>query len=66
MAEEKCTGNHQVHICELASNNKFDEIRPLVNKPEYICGNCGRVANTGENLCRPISLDDVLPKLSIE
>ncbi len=50
----------------MASRDKFEEIRSLVDKPEYVCGNCGRIANLDKNLCRPIPLDDVLPKLCLD
>ena len=51
-----CTGSHEGHICVLASNKKFDEIKQLTQKPEFICFNCGRVADCKDNLCNPMPL----------
>jgi hypothetical protein len=28
----------------------------LVNKPRFVCGNCGRSANSKKNLCKPIQI----------
>lgn len=28
-----------------------------LDKPKFMCGKCGRVANSDENLCRPILLE---------
>lgn len=47
---------HTGHMCVLASEGKIDEIRGLVQKPAYVCFNCGRVADAGENLCNPMPL----------
>lgn len=62
----KCTGNHLVHICYMETKSKHDEIRNLVNKPEYICNKCCRIANIASNLCIPLALDEVLPGLNLE
>ena len=56
MAEQFCRGEHSGHICVLASNQKFEEIKTLTRKPEFICFNCGRVADCKENLCNPMPL----------
>ena len=56
MAEQICRGDHSGHICVLASNQKFEEIKTLTRKPEFICLNCGRVADCKENLCNPMPL----------
>ena len=53
-----CTGDHQGHLCVLASNERFEEIKELARKPQYICFNCGRVADCDDNLCNPMSLED--------
>jgi len=55
MAQTICKGNHDAHICMLASNDKFEEIKALTKNPKYICFNCGRVADSEKNLCNPMS-----------
>lgn len=59
MKEKKCTGDHELHICELASHDKFNEIKGLAKDPNYMCFNCGRVADKEENLCYPIGFDKI-------
>jgi hypothetical protein len=53
-----CKGDHKGHICVLASGKKFDEIRELVQEPKFMCFNCGRVADSKENLCNPMPLEE--------
>ena len=48
-----CKGDHSCHLCQLVMNKSIDEIKPLVDKPAYICFNCGRAANDARNLCNP-------------
>jgi len=59
MVEKKFTGEHAVHICELASQNKHEEITKLVKSPNYQCFNCGRVADLEKSLCYPIKFDEI-------
>jgi hypothetical protein len=56
MAEKTCKGEHSGHICVLASNEKFEEIKAITKKPRHICFNCGRVADSEKNLCNPMPL----------
>lgn len=49
---------HKGHLCVLASEQKFDEIKELVNAPKFMCFNCGRVADSKRNLCNPMPLKD--------
>jgi len=56
MAEKKCKGEHSGHICVLASNEKFEEIKAITINPKHICFNCGRVADSEKNLCNPMPL----------
>jgi hypothetical protein len=58
MAQNACTGDHQGHLCVLASKDQFEKIKQLTRNPEYICFNCGRVADCKENLCNPMALKD--------
>ncbi len=58
MAEKKCTGDHQGHLCVLASSDQFERIKELVGNPQFICFNCGRVADEKCNLCNPMPLAD--------
>jgi len=57
MSEKKCRGKHSGHLCVLAGNGKFEEIKNLASNPQYICFNCGRVADSDKNLCNPMPLD---------
>jgi hypothetical protein len=52
--EHICKGEHPGHICVLASQGKFDEIREFKREPLFICFNCGRVAHSEKNLCNPM------------
>jgi len=53
----KETREHKGHLCVLASEGKFDEIRTLVQDPGFLCFNCGRVADAAHNLCNPMPLE---------
>ena len=57
MAEQKCTSEHSQHICKLADEGRFEEIKKLVKETNYICANCGRAATSDCNLCSPIDVD---------
>jgi hypothetical protein len=50
--------NHNHHLCYLISQG-FDfsdpeEFQALMAEPAFECGNCGRLAHSDENLCKPI------------
>lgn len=51
---------HEKHLCKLviADQATCQEIKPLVNNPQYICHVCKRLANKEENLCHPEPLFD--------
>lgn len=54
--KEKCRGQHEGHLCVLASQSLFEDIKKLTKKPLFICFNCGRVADCDANLCNPMPL----------
>ncbi|MBI3986591.1 MAG: hypothetical protein HY343_06710 [Lentisphaerae bacterium] len=58
MAKTVCKGSHKGHLCVLASEARYDEIRKLVKHPKFLCFNCGRAATSGKNLCNPMPLKD--------
>ncbi len=58
MGKTECKGDHQGHICVLASKGLFDQIKDITKNPKHICFNCGRVADCAENLCNPMPLAD--------
>ena len=58
MEDNVCKGDHQGHICVLASKELFDEIKEITKNPQFICFNCGRVADSEKNLCNPMPLRD--------
>jgi hypothetical protein len=49
---------HTGHLCVLASEGRFDDIKELVDHPQFMCFNCGRVAESDKNLCNPMPLKD--------
>jgi len=59
MADQKCTGDHSQHICSLAAGKEIEIIRRLTTEPQYICLDCGRVANSEDNLCKPANVDAI-------
>jgi hypothetical protein len=58
MADKKCSGDHQGHLCVLASKDQFIKIKTLARNPRFICFNCGRVADEDCNICNPMPLTD--------
>lgn len=59
MADKQCTGDHTKHICQLAEEKKFGDIKQLILNPKYICANCGRAADSDDNLCNPVHVNQL-------
>jgi hypothetical protein len=66
MEEKNCMGSHTEHICTLAQQNQFADIKSLANNPCFMCSNCGRVANDEKNLCNPFSFKQISPGIPLE
>jgi len=51
---------HDKHLCYLNNlgfqNSNEKEYKQLVKNPEFLCKNCGRVAASQNNLCKPVKL----------
>ena len=56
MGDKKCDGDHKKHLCSLAGKKRIDEIRALVNDPQFICNKCGRVSDEQDRVCKPDKL----------
>ena len=59
MSEQKCSGDHSKHICELMSEGNLAEIKKVTREPNFICANCGRSATSDDNLCNPVNVDQI-------
>ena len=55
--QQACKTDHTGHLCVLASQGKFEDIKNLVKNPKFLCFNCGRVSDSNTNLCNPMPLD---------
>ena len=60
MEDKSCNGDHSNHVCQLIvdRNKDIDQIKDIVKDPKFICFNCARVANSKENLCNPMLIED--------
>jgi hypothetical protein len=51
---------HENHLCYLHGKGmvkeKMEEWKKLVSNGQFVCGGCGRVANSADNLCKPEKL----------
>ena len=56
---ENCSSDHAKHLCEIAGNEQFDLIKELSKMPNYICKNCGRMADGSNSLCDPMPIEDI-------
>ncbi|MEI6305762.1 MAG: hypothetical protein WCP33_02970 [Deltaproteobacteria bacterium] len=48
-----CKEEHIGHICELESQQQWEAIKHVTNKPAVRCENCGTAANSGKFVCMP-------------
>lgn len=54
-----CTNpeNHKVHLCELKTAGKSEEVAALEVNPQFVCNNCGNKSNSEGSLCAPGPID---------
>ncbi len=47
MSDHKCKTQHDHvgHLCVLFAEGKMDALKQLVTNPQFMCFNCGRVAD---------------------
>jgi hypothetical protein len=48
--------DHQGHLCELESQQEWEILRQVTDRPSVRCENCGGAANTAGNVCMPQNL----------
>jgi len=60
MEQQQCTGDHEHHICALADQGQIEAIKEMTSEPQYICVNCGRVADSYDKLCKPAHVDSIM------
>jgi len=58
MSKQACKGDHEGHLCVMAGKSLFKEIKQVARNPQFICFNCGRVADCEANLCNPMPIKD--------
>jgi hypothetical protein len=51
---------HDDHLCYLVNmdylKSNFKDYKELIKDAKFVCKNCGRSANSEENLCQPQKL----------
>jgi hypothetical protein len=47
---------HQGHLCELESQEEWDILRQVTDRPGVRCEACGGQANAARNVCLPADL----------
>ena len=55
----ECPGEHANHLCEIAGTENFARIKELAHQPDFMCMNCGRMADKAESLCNPMPMEDI-------
>ena len=59
IVDNLCTNpeNHKIHMCELKTAGKTDEVAALEKEPKFVCNNCGNKSNSEGSLCAPGPVD---------
>lgn len=59
MAESKLKKSSICKWGKKGVGENMETLVTLVNKPKYLCKNCGRSANNKKNLCEPVSFKKI-------
>ena len=55
------SSDHSEHLCYIISQgfhlDKRDEYADMVKDAQFVCEHCGRIANSGKYLCKPMKLE---------
>jgi hypothetical protein len=52
----RCKKMHKHHICESRAKGNTHEINQLTQNPNAVCGICGEMADSEEDICLPVPL----------
>lgn len=52
-----CEAKHEGHLCVLHSRGMTEEIACVTANPTVVCFVCGREANSADNVCSPMPLE---------
>jgi hypothetical protein len=66
MEDKAATMKEKIDICDLANQEKTDEIKELVRDPQFMCSSCGRVADAKDNLCKPLAVYELMGGVSFD
>lgn len=53
-----CGKKHTGHICMLKSQGLTQEITHITDKPTVVCFTCGAEANSADNVCAPMPIEE--------
>jgi hypothetical protein len=54
-----CGAKHSGHICMLKSKGLTEEITHITDQPTVVCFTCGAEANSADNVCAPMPIQNI-------
>lgn len=52
----RCRKKHKRHICESRAKGQTHEVNQLIQNPNVVCGICGEMADSDDDICLPVPL----------